>query len=112
MSTRGGAVIGVETQNFLEYLDPIKKTSPVVTRFNDPALGKISRYAWGDDYHLVLAERLEKLLEFIKTEIPGVAGKIYVDTGPLMEKAWAARARKHSMDACGKTERPLRISLR
>jgi epoxyqueuosine reductase len=59
---------------------------------NDSAFGKISRYAWGDDYHLVLTERLEKLLEFIKTEIPGVIGKIYVDTGPLMEKAWAARA--------------------
>lgn len=59
---------------------------------NSSALGKISRYAWGDDYHLVLTKRLEKLSEFIKSEIPGVEGKIYVDTGPVMEKAWAARA--------------------
>jgi epoxyqueuosine reductase len=57
-----------------------------------PDFGKISRYAWGDDYHVVLIQRLEKLIEFIKSEIPGVAGKIYVDTGPVMEKAWAARA--------------------
>ncbi len=59
---------------------------------NNPALGKISRYAWGEDYHLVLTNRLEKLYEFIKSEIPGVEGKIYVDTGPVMEKAWAVRA--------------------
>jgi epoxyqueuosine reductase len=59
---------------------------------NNSALGKISRYAWGDDYHIVLTKRLEKLYEFIKSEIPGVEGKIYVDTGPVMDKAWAARA--------------------
>lgn len=59
---------------------------------NSPALGKISKYAWGDDYHFVLTKRLEKLFEIIKSEIPGVAGKIYVDTGPVTEKAWAARA--------------------
>jgi len=69
----------------LNYFTPVQHS-------NTPALGKISRYAWGDDYHLVLTKRLEKLSEFIKSEIPGVEGKIYVDTGPMMEKAWAARA--------------------
>jgi epoxyqueuosine reductase len=59
---------------------------------DSPAIGKISRYAWGDDYHDVVTTRLEKLYEFIKSEIPGVTGKIYVDTGPVMEKVWAARA--------------------
>ena len=59
---------------------------------DNPAIGKISRYAWGDDYHSVLTKRLEKLYEFITSEIPNVSGKIYVDTGPLMEKAWAIRA--------------------
>ena len=59
---------------------------------DNPVIGKISRYAWGDDYHSVLIKRLEKLYEFITSEIPGVSGKIYVDTGPLMEKAWAIRA--------------------
>ena len=66
----------------LNYFTPSQQS-------NSPALGKISRYAWGDDYHLVLTNRLEKLFEFIKSEIPGVEGKIYVDTGPMMEKAWA-----------------------
>jgi len=58
----------------------------------NPALGKISRYAWGDDYHLVLTQRLEKLYEFLQSEIPGVSGKLYVDTGPVMDKVWAVRA--------------------
>jgi len=60
--------------------------------FENPLLGKISRYAWGDDYHLVLTKRLEKYYEFIKSEIPGVEGRIYVDTGPVMDKTWAVRA--------------------
>ncbi len=59
---------------------------------DDPALGKISRYAWGDDYHFVLTKRLENLYGFIKSEIPGVMGKIYVDTGPMMDKVWAVKA--------------------
>ena len=59
---------------------------------NTPALGKISRYAWGDDYHLILTKRLKQLYEFIKSEIPGVKGKIYVDTGPVMDKVWAIKA--------------------
>jgi epoxyqueuosine reductase len=54
--------------------------------------GKISRYAWGEDYHEVMEHRLEKLLESIKRLEPGAEGKIYVDTGPVMEKVWAQRA--------------------
>ncbi|MFI5252286.1 MAG: tRNA epoxyqueuosine(34) reductase QueG [Bacteroidota bacterium] len=54
--------------------------------------GKISRYAWGDDYHAILEERLKNLLEFIHEEIPGAKGKVYVDTGPVMDKVWAQRA--------------------
>src|ERR1035437_5434901 len=58
----------------------------------DPQKGKISRYAWGDDYHDVMREKLTKLLEWIKTEDPTASGKICVDTAPIMDKAWAARA--------------------
>ena len=54
--------------------------------------GKISRYAWGDDYHEILSERLEQLLENIKRIAPGADGKVYVDTGPVMEKVWAQHA--------------------
>jgi epoxyqueuosine reductase len=54
--------------------------------------GKISRYAWGDDYHDVLKDKLRELLEWIKAEIPEADGKICVDTAPVMDKAWAVRA--------------------
>lgn len=53
--------------------------------------GKISRYAWGDDYHDVVGEKLRDLLAWIKTEEPSVNGKICVDTSPFMDKAWAVR---------------------
>jgi epoxyqueuosine reductase len=59
---------------------------------NDPDDGKISRYAWGDDYHDVMTPRLEELLEFIRLQAPGAHGKVYVDTGPVMDKVWAVRA--------------------
>ncbi len=55
-------------------------------------VGKISRYAWGDDYHDILKERLHELLRSIQAEVPSVKGKVYVDTGPVMDKAWAVRA--------------------
>lgn len=54
--------------------------------------GKISRYAWGDDYHGVLSERLKALMEFITIQMPVAKGKIYVDTGPVMDKSWAVQA--------------------
>lgn len=57
-----------------------------------PAEGKISRYAWGDDYHDVLGNRLEALLAAIRERHPGINGKVYVDAGPVMEKSWAQRA--------------------
>jgi epoxyqueuosine reductase len=59
---------------------------------NDLDVGKISRYAWGDDYHDVMKPRLEKLLEYIRHEVPDAHGKVYVDTGPVMDKVWAVRA--------------------
>lgn len=58
----------------------------------DPAIGKISRYAWGDDYHDVLRDKLKTLLEWIREREPAVEGRICVDSAPMMDKAWAARA--------------------
>ncbi len=59
----------------------------------DPARGWISRYGWGEDYHLVLRERLEKLLEGLR-QAAGVPfdAKICVDTAPLLERAAAQAA--------------------
>ncbi len=58
----------------------------------EPDTGKISRYAWGDDYHEILQEKLKILLEFIKQVAPSANGRYYVDTGPVMDKVWAQRA--------------------
>ncbi|MBC7797860.1 MAG: tRNA epoxyqueuosine(34) reductase QueG [Pyrinomonadaceae bacterium] len=58
----------------------------------DANKGKISRYAWGDDYHDVLTEKLRELLDWIQTETPETTGKICVDTAPMLDKAWAQRA--------------------
>src|SRR3982751_831356 len=58
----------------------------------DPGKGKVSRYAWGDDYHDVMKEKLRALLDWICSEVPEANGKICVDTAPIMDKAWAARA--------------------
>jgi epoxyqueuosine reductase len=55
-------------------------------------IGKISRYAWGDDYHDVLRDKLKSLLSWIREREPEIEGKICVDTSPMMDKAWAARA--------------------
>lgn len=59
---------------------------------DDSDIGKISRYAWGDDYHDVLRDKLKALLAWIQARVPQVEGKICVDSAPTMDKAWAVRA--------------------
>lgn len=54
--------------------------------------GKVSRYAWGDDYHEVVGDKLRQLLFWIKEQWPDTEGKVCVDIQPMMDKAWAARA--------------------
>ncbi len=59
---------------------------------DDPTRGKISRYAWGDDYHEVVGDKLKRLLAWITEQWPDAQGKTCVDIQPLLDKAWAARA--------------------
>ena len=54
--------------------------------------GRIARYAWGEDYHHVLQARLDQLEDRIEALVPGAVTRSYVDTGPVMEKAWAQQA--------------------
>jgi epoxyqueuosine reductase len=54
--------------------------------------GKVSRYAWGDDYHEVVGGKLRELLAWTKRQWPDAEGKVCVDIQPIMDKAWAARA--------------------
>jgi epoxyqueuosine reductase len=59
---------------------------------NNEASGKVSRYAWGDDYHEVVGSKLRSLLLSIQEQVPEAEGKVCVDIQPLMDKAWAVRA--------------------
>ena len=92
--------------------DPVQRTDPrllwpearsvVVVALNyytphahpqaDRATGKISRYAWGEDYHHIVGDKLKRLLAWIKEQWPEADGKACVDIQPLMDKAWAVRA--------------------
>jgi len=58
----------------------------------DQATGKVSRYAWGEDYHEVVSAKLRSLLDWIREKVPEAEGKVCVDIQPMMDKAWAARA--------------------
>lgn len=69
----------------LNYYTPDKHS-------DDADRGKISRYAWGDDYHDVLGEKLKLLLEWIKSVEPNAEGRYFVDAGPMMDKVWAVKA--------------------
>ncbi|KIM09734.1 MAG: epoxyqueuosine reductase [Sulfurovum sp. FS06-10] len=53
---------------------------------------QISKYAYGQDYHLVIKEKLKELLHFIQTEIGEVSGRAFVDSAPVLDKAWAAKS--------------------
>ncbi|ALL05684.1 epoxyqueuosine reductase [Pedobacter sp. PACM 27299] len=58
----------------------------------DPEAPKISKYAYGMDYHLVIKEKLFQLLNFISEEIGEVSGRAFVDSAPVLDRAWAKRA--------------------
>lgn len=53
---------------------------------------KISKYAYGQDYHFVIKEKLTELLYTIQSEIGAVSGRAFVDSAPVLDKAWAAKA--------------------
>lgn len=70
-------------------VDEIKPASPMPS---DGAAGPrawISRYGWGQDYHETMRLRLEKLRQAIESLEPGVETRVYVDTGPIVERAFA-----------------------
>jgi epoxyqueuosine reductase len=53
---------------------------------------KISKYAYGQDYHYVIKEKLKELLHTIQSEIGEVSGRAFVDSAPVLDKAWAAKS--------------------
>lgn len=68
--------------------EPREAPSPV----DDRPRGRVSRYARADDYHDVMVGRLTRLLEEIQALAPSASGRVYVDTGPVLERDFAARA--------------------
>jgi epoxyqueuosine reductase len=58
----------------------------------DSLAPKISKYAFGEDYHDVVKEKLKELLLFIQSEIGEVGGRCFVDSAPILERAWAAKS--------------------
>lgn len=53
---------------------------------------KISKYAYGTDYHFVIKDKLKQLMDFISEEIGDVHGRAFVDSAPVLDKAWAAKS--------------------
>lgn len=53
---------------------------------------KIAKYAYGEDYHFVVKDKLRLLLDQIRIEVGDVGGRAFVDSAPVMERAWAVRS--------------------
>ncbi|UOE46856.1 tRNA epoxyqueuosine(34) reductase QueG [Mucilaginibacter sp. SMC90] len=58
----------------------------------DPLSPKISKYAYGIDYHTVIKDKLRQLLQIINDKIGEVGGRAFVDSAPVLDKAWARKA--------------------
>ena len=58
----------------------------------DTSAPKLSKYAYGTDYHFVIKDKLKNLLLFIHDEIGEVNGRAFVDSAPVLDKAWAAKS--------------------
>ena len=59
---------------------------------SDPKAPKISAYAYGQDYHTVIKEKLTQLMFHLREEIGEIDGRVFVDSAPVMDKAWARKA--------------------
>lgn len=68
----------------LNYYTPQKQ--------EDTTAPKLSQYAYGTDYHFVIKDKLKQLLQFIQEEIGEVHGRAFVDSAPVLDKAWAKKS--------------------
>ena len=67
---------------------------PPNEHLNDPSCGQISRYAWGDDYHDLIRERLILLVDYIRsTAETEIKSRVFVDSGPVLEREFAQKAK-------------------
>lgn len=57
-----------------------------------PDAPRISKYAWGKDYHAVIREKLHVLLARLQEEVGEITGRGFVDSAPVLERSWAQRS--------------------
>ncbi|ELR96400.1 tRNA epoxyqueuosine(34) reductase QueG [Gloeocapsa sp. PCC 73106] len=69
----------------LNYYTPVER--PVGKEY-----GKISRYAWGRDYHKIMHKKLKQVCDWLESQCETIKTRYYSDTGPIQDKAWAQRA--------------------
>src|SRR4029079_15033110 len=66
---------------------------PYSTEVADPKRAALARYAWGDDYHVVIQSRLDRMVEWLRSEAGDtLEARSYVDTGPVQERVFAQYA--------------------
>ncbi|CAN5197203.1 tRNA epoxyqueuosine(34) reductase QueG [soil metagenome] len=63
--------------------------SNIINNENAP---KVAKYAYGEDYHFVLKDKLKDLMHYIQSEVGEVNGRVFVDSAPIMERKWAQQA--------------------
>lgn len=61
-------------------------------KHQNPEAPKLSKYAYGSDYHFVIKEKCKELIDVLKLEIGDVNGRCFVDSAPVMDKAWAKKS--------------------
>jgi len=89
-SSAGALVEGAQSVIVLGLSYALPEPPPEI--WNDPSRGRISRYAWGPDYHDHIQRMLRDLEQFIQKLAPDSRNKIYVDTGPVLERDYALMA--------------------
>lgn len=96
--------LGYMENNFDKRLDPrllVDGAKSVISlgynyyteeKQEDPEAPKLSKYAYGTDYHFVIKDKLKSLLQFIENKIGEVNGRAFVDSAPVLDKAWAHKS--------------------
>ncbi len=85
----------VDPRNLVEGAKSV--ISVLLNYFPDPSheqpadAPKISKYAWGPDYHKVIKQKLYRLLEYIQEKTGDINARVFTDSAPVMDKAWALR---------------------
>lgn len=82
-----------ETKSIISLAMNYYTVDPPKDLSEDPSRGQISRYAWGEDYHDVIRDRLQQLVDYIKSMAESeLKSRVFVDSGPILEREYAQKA--------------------